>query len=160
MQNWVCRSWITRRIVWTIDYIFISKVGEDAVIDSIPLSEAANITCNEQLDSRHASDDKTVGKGFDKDRNSRKICPEVETEHKNKKSNLISHRSRTISGSKLDGKIDDSKLSRGKIVLQITTAPEGFNSGKFGLCLVCFIQFNNFFHFRDSELPKLSSLPQ
>jgi hypothetical protein len=116
------RSWITRRVVWTIDYIFITRVGEEVVIDSIPLFEVENVTCNDELDE---SEQKAVvkGRGLDKDRDgslsiSRKIYPDDASESKNKKGKYPK-----------DGKFDDIKPIRGKIVLQITTIPEGFNSG-------------------------------
>ncbi len=123
--------------MWTTEHIFISKVGEEAVIDSIPLFEAEKITCNEELDTRHASEQKAVGKGFDKDRSSsmsRKIYPEVGSELKTSSVNLKSMRSLSRTGSMSmlmrENKIEEAKPARGKIVLQITTTPEGFNSGK------------------------------
>ncbi len=107
--------------MWTIDYIFISRVGEEVVIDSIPLSEAENITCNEELTE---SDETAMvkGKGLEKDRDikvPRKIHPEDTSEIKNKKGKHPK-----------DNKIDCMKSTKGKIVLQITTIPEGFNSGR------------------------------
>ena len=109
-----------RRVVWTIDYIFISRVGEEVVIDSIPLSETENITCNEELVE---SEEKAVvkGRGLERDRPtslSQKIYPEDTNEIKNKKGKCSK-----------DNKIDTTQPAKGKIVLQITTIPEGFNSG-------------------------------
>jgi hypothetical protein len=113
------RSWITRRVVWTSDCIYISKVGEEIIIDSIPLSEADSITCNNEL---VGSGESMVKGKFDRDASmtsmSRKINPEDANEVKNKKVKYPK-----------DSRIDDIQPVKGKIVLQLTTIPEGFNSG-------------------------------
>ncbi len=101
--------------MWTIDYIFISRVGEEVVIDSIPLYEADTITSSEALNE---SDEKAMVKGDAG--GSRKIYPEDANEVKNKKLKCLQ-----------ENKIDGMKPAhtKGKIVLKITTIPEGFNSG-------------------------------
>jgi hypothetical protein len=136
--KWViCRSWIKRRVVWTIDYIFIARVGEEVVIDFIPLSEADTITCSEELNKRHESEEKVgvKGKGFEKEQganNSRRIFPEdaIDVTNKKTKYSKLKHiASRTGSGFLQDSRIDDTKPTKGKNVLKITTTPDGFNSG-------------------------------
>ncbi len=124
-------------MVWTIDYIFISRVGEEVVIDFIPLYEADTIMCSEELNKAHESEEKTMGKGKgpekDQDANiSRKIYPDDAIEVTNKKLKYIKPRGKTSRlslGSMQDGKTDDTKPTQGKIVLKIATTPEGFNSG-------------------------------
>jgi hypothetical protein len=140
----MCRSWIRRRVVWTIDYIFISRVGEEDVIDFIAFSEADTITCNEELNTTHESKEKAmVEGGLEKDQTasmSRRIVPEDTAYFSNKNiNNSKVRRSILRSGSvrsMQDLRADDTKQTKGKIVLKITTAPEGFNSGQCR-CIIC-----------------------
>jgi hypothetical protein len=132
------RSWILRRIVWTVDYIYITRTGEDIVIDSIPFAEAEKITNSESTDQTKKVE---AGHGvlFDKDRNGvdNKVYPTYPD-------NVTDLNTWGIGGTILKSATSKKALTRMatgvigglkaktdeiKATLQINTIPDGFNSG-------------------------------
>jgi hypothetical protein len=131
-QSW-CRSWILRRIVWTVDYIYIARTGEEAVIDSIPFAEVEKITNSESLDCNNIQAAHRLI--FDTDRRNgmaSKVHPDSSVDMRawkirssfQKYSQKVFDRTSTgIFGSFTEEKEES------KVMLQINTVPDGFNSG-------------------------------
>jgi hypothetical protein len=125
-----------RRVVWTVDYIYIARTGEETVIDSIPFAEAEKITNSEIL--AHNNIQAGHGLTFDKDRNGMpsKIHPESPADmnawkiratfkksSQNGNGNVFNR-----SGTSFFGSFKAEK-EESHAMLQINTIPDGFNSG-------------------------------
>lgn len=121
----MCRTWLIRRIVWTLDFIYIARKGEDSVIDSIPLAEADQIYVSESEQTGNiyniymtgavdiAVMDFSAG-GVAKD-------PTVDP---------IPLKSRMKAR-------EDQRSPEKSSIIQIRTIAEGFNSGMDNRCLLC-----------------------
>ena len=119
--------------MWTADYIYISRSGEDIVIDSIPFAEAEKITNSESTDRTKRVE---AGHGviFDRNGATTKVYPDSVSDLnswaiggaivKNTPSKKALARMATgiIGGPK-------AKTEEIKATLQINTTSDGFNSG-------------------------------
>ncbi len=126
-------------MVWTIDYIYISRTAEDTVIDSIPFSDADKVRVLEKLESipsenvsRNSSEFDGKESAFEKrwgDESSRRVHPDSSTKLKKKATPLSRVASIREKKEILDSDMDEAKTLDDELVLQITTIHEGFNSG-------------------------------
>jgi hypothetical protein len=113
-----------------MDTIYITRPGEETVIDSIPLAEAEKITNSESLENSNIA--ATNGIIFNKDRAS-KIYPDVSADmstwniratfKKSQNGKVVDRAGTSLFGS-LKAEREESKA-----MLQINTIPDGFNSG-------------------------------
>ena len=123
--DFMSRTWILRRVVWTAKHIFISKLGDEFVIDSIPLAEAEKISASSM-----------VG-------HSESFTSAVESMESGKQSLTVDRKQSTLSkhtqsfanlGSALMRKgaqnaANDTNEDQSKAILQINTIQDGSNSG-------------------------------
>ena len=123
--DFMSRTWILRRVVWTAKHIFISKLRDEFVIDSIPLAEAEKISASSM-----------VG-------HSESFTSAVESMESGKQSLTVDRKQSTLSkhtqsfanlGSALMRKgaqnaANDTNEDQSKAILQINTIQDGSNSG-------------------------------
>jgi hypothetical protein len=116
-----------------MDTIYITRPGEETVIDSIPLAEAEKITNSESLENGNIAATKRII--FNKDRNGMacKIYPDVSADMStwNIRSTFKKSQNGKVvdrAGTSLFGSLK-AEREESKAMLQINTIPDGFNSG-------------------------------
>ena len=120
--DFMSRTWILRRVVWTAKHIFISKLRDEFVIDSIPLAEAEKISASSMVGHSES---------FTSAVESGKQSLTVDR----KQSTLSKHtQSFANLGSALMRKgaqnaANDTNEDQSKAILQINTIQDGSNSG-------------------------------
>jgi hypothetical protein len=154
----MCRSWILRRVVWTAEYIYIARTGEDAIIDSIPFAEAEKISATQtsynevnpdQSQNMDVMLDLKASPAEQKTRigmaSSRRIYDERDVSDVISKTSSMNiqqpvRKAKSMSGSSLVSRrfssitrqepiSENSSTKDNKAVLRISTVAEGFNSG-------------------------------
>ena len=122
------RTWITRRVVWTNDCIHISRKNEEIVIDSIPLAEVILISVYGEGGSESAlhstSQNWTSNMHESPRRKSSYVHPIMDDDSQSS----TPRPKQTQGGLPAQGARSASAADE-EAVLQISTVPDGFNSG-------------------------------
>jgi hypothetical protein len=148
--DYFSRTWILRRVVWTANYVFIAKLNEEIVIDSIPFAEAEKVTNSSivghsesmrTMQSKPAENAANPERESKQDTSRRKIHPEnsksvrswsisskFQPERKEINSESLSS---SMNGSSFNASTTGDNKESSKAILQINTIQDGFNSGYF-----------------------------
>jgi hypothetical protein len=150
--DYFARTWILRRVVWTTSYVFIAKLNEEIVIDSIPFAEAEKVTTSSivghsgsmrTMQSKPAEHAANPERDSKQDTSRRKIHPEnsksvrswnISSKFQPERKEITSERvSSSMNGSSFNasttGLVTGDNKETSKAILQINTIQDGFNSG-------------------------------
>ena len=138
----ICNSasaWIVRRVIWTSDCIYIARMGEENIIDSIPLAEADLITVSKE-DDQYAKN-KDLGSPIRGNQSatildsttSQTELGEVASTRANTQQAITASFKRINTSKIFNHPSEQHKSEEGQAmtVLQISTISEGFNSGPY-----------------------------